>query len=74
MEDKDIGTCELNEKSTEDMVDGDFLVPRAGWIFSSTEYDEMNVSVKGVLKSNEPVLLLRKRKYIFYCPVLDAVS
>ena len=64
MEDKDIGTCELNEKGTENMVDGDILVPRAGWIFSSTDYNEMNVSVHILPKSNDPVLLLLWKKYI----------
>ena len=43
-EDTDIGTCELNEKSIEDMADANSLVPRAGWMFSSTDYDAMNVS------------------------------
>ena len=46
MEDKEIGTCELNAKSSEDNEDPDCLVPRAGWVYHSTDYNETNVSIE----------------------------
>lgn len=74
MEDKDTGTCELNEKSIEGLVDEDLLVPRAGWMFSSTDYDEINVSVQDIPKACVSFMCLLWRGFTFYCPIFGSTT